>query len=638
MIKRKDYNALIDRVKEFARQNPAGYKQRVFHLGILGYCYIFLILILLMASISVIAWLIFHNRRGNSALVKLLVVLVILAGLILKSLRVKIEKPTGYLLNKEKVPKLFEVIADICAKQNSFMPDVVLLSNDFNAFISQVPRLGIFGWYKNYLVLGLPYMLASEPNQFKAVLAHEFGHFSGAHGRSSVWTYRIRSCWYNIMANFEQQRAGNFLFGWFFDWYVPYFNAYSSVLAREHEYEADCYANAYAGTKANAEELVNGLIRQVASGPYWESVWNRVKEEPVPPKDVFSNAAEFLKNPVSEEQYIDELQKALKIRTQNTDTHPCLRERLSALGYKIEQDRIVDGQGNLLTCQKYIAVDAARELLDERTISDSLRQFDADWYKDIEGEWKKRFTEVQKMKKELSALIEKSKTTALSEAEFVDRAYLIDQTESRQEALKVIDELLQRYPDNALANYRMGELLIEKGSDKGVEHLKKAMQIDPSLSSASLEKITWYHESKGEYDHVERDLENFDCSAEKDQQDYLERNNIIEKDVFKPHGLAADIVADLCGQLKPFEKRLKEVYLVQKELKTYPQKPMYVLVFSSKVNGIHLSKESFNQKLLNELLQAVQLKVLAGTVFFMVGGQNFIRIAGKVNNSLVLKT
>jgi len=46
------------------------------------------------------------------------------------------------------------------------------------------------------------------------------------------------------------------------------------------------------------------------------------------------------------------------------------------------------------------------------------------------------------------------------------------------------------------ANYRMGELLIEKGSDKGVEHLKKAMQVDPSLSSSSLEKICWYHESK----------------------------------------------------------------------------------------------------------------------------------------------
>ena len=89
----------------------------------------------------------------------------------------------------------------------------VLLTHDFNAAIAQVPRLGLFGFHKNYLILGLPLMMALSLDQFRAVLAHEFGHLSGAHGRFGSWIYRIRRSWYQLMANLEhQQHWGAFIF------------------------------------------------------------------------------------------------------------------------------------------------------------------------------------------------------------------------------------------------------------------------------------------------------------------------------------------------------------------------------------------------------------------------------------------
>ena len=45
----------------------------------------------------------------------------------------------------------------------------------------------MFGWYRNYLLIGLPLAKALTVEQFKAVLAHEFGHLAKGHGAMSNW-------------------------------------------------------------------------------------------------------------------------------------------------------------------------------------------------------------------------------------------------------------------------------------------------------------------------------------------------------------------------------------------------------------------------------------------------------------------
>lgn len=109
----------------------------------------------------------------------------------------------------------------------------MLLSDDFNAAVTQVPRLGIFGWPRNYLLLGLPLMKVLSREQFKAVLAHEYGHLAGGHARLSNWIYRQRQRWGKLLnALSEYQGYGSFLFLPFLRWYTPYFNAFSFPLAR----------------------------------------------------------------------------------------------------------------------------------------------------------------------------------------------------------------------------------------------------------------------------------------------------------------------------------------------------------------------------------------------------------------------
>jgi Zn-dependent protease with chaperone function len=65
-------------------------------------------------------------------------------------------------------------------------------------------------------------MDALPEDEFHAVLAHEFAHFSRAHGRTGNWLYRMRRSWENVAASLAGQE-GLFVrpFGLFFNWFLP---------------------------------------------------------------------------------------------------------------------------------------------------------------------------------------------------------------------------------------------------------------------------------------------------------------------------------------------------------------------------------------------------------------------------------
>ena len=81
--------------------------------------------------------------------------------------------------------------------------DHVLITDELNAAILQLPSLGIFGWHRNYLMIDLPLMKSLTREQFKAVLAHELSHLAKGHGIESHSIYRQRLRWSRLVAVLE---------------------------------------------------------------------------------------------------------------------------------------------------------------------------------------------------------------------------------------------------------------------------------------------------------------------------------------------------------------------------------------------------------------------------------------------------
>ena len=78
--------------------------------------------------------------------------------------------PEGLRIRRADAPELFKLIEKVRKRCGAPRPDVVLIDGELNAAIVQQPRLGLLGWHRNYLILGLPLLMGLDVKQVAAVI------------------------------------------------------------------------------------------------------------------------------------------------------------------------------------------------------------------------------------------------------------------------------------------------------------------------------------------------------------------------------------------------------------------------------------------------------------------------------------
>jgi Zn-dependent protease with chaperone function len=329
-----DFDALITKMERIARERPDSYGRRVFWLAGLGYAYL-LLLVIVLAALTVAAG--FSIERIGFLGIKLTIVVGVLWLTVARSLWVRSAAPGGVSVTRADAPQLFRLLDALRVRLKSAAIHAVLITPAFNAGISQVPRLGIFGWHRNYLTLGLPLMKALTVEQFKSVLAHEAGHLSQGHARASNWIYRLRIIWAQMEENFDHHpRWGSGVIRAFFRWYIPYFNAVSFPFARANEYQADAAAVLVTSKQRTAQALTSvHVIGTYLRQRYWPAALAAIREAPQAAAPFRGFVAQAVREtPESELQAW--LTAALTQSTSNQDTHPSLTDRLKAIGSSAE--------------------------------------------------------------------------------------------------------------------------------------------------------------------------------------------------------------------------------------------------------------------------------------------------------------
>ncbi len=113
---------------------------------------------------------------------------------------------SGYIeILEADEPRLFGFLRALCEETGAAMPHRVYLCADVNAgvfFDSSV--LSIFWPVKKNLLIGLGLVNSLNYSEFKAVLAHEFGHFSQRTMRLSNYVYLVHSVLHNMVHGRDQ--------------------------------------------------------------------------------------------------------------------------------------------------------------------------------------------------------------------------------------------------------------------------------------------------------------------------------------------------------------------------------------------------------------------------------------------------
>ena len=235
----------------------------------------------------------------------------------------------GVRLTREGQPRLLAVIDEEAAAAGERTPDEVYATFEVNAGVLELGR------HRRVMVVGLPLLHLISERGLRAVLAHEFGHYTGGDTRLGPWIYRTRDA---IVRTIEQLSDADGDESWSqravrapFIWYGNAFLRITNAISRRQEFAADARAAHRAGRDVHVETL----RRLEAYGPAFDSYWaNEVtpllSSGRRPP--IGEGFSAFIRAESVDRAASEYLQRELaEGRTNPYDSHPSLSERVAAL-------------------------------------------------------------------------------------------------------------------------------------------------------------------------------------------------------------------------------------------------------------------------------------------------------------------
>ena len=598
-MKQEEFDTLVKNLEEYAQRSPRNYKLRVVLLGILGYAYIFMILAVALALLALMILTVIHTRRINNSMMKFILLLLVVVCVIFSSLWVHIPPPQGLVLKRKKVPQLFKMLDELTKALKAPKFHHVILTGNFNAGVIQIPRLGLLGWHQNYLIIGLSLMQGLSPKQFEAVLAHEFGHLSGKHNLFSGWIYRQRNTWIQLLEKLgkSQNQAADIVFTKFLNWYAPFFEAYSFVFARATEYEADSSAVNLLGSQTVAETLISVSVKGQLSESVWSEIYQQADEKPKPLSNPYQKLAKALSTDLETEKAEKFLQIELAIPTDNTDTHPCMKDRLKAIGYTSYENPTLPSSLKETAAEKFFG----------SSLSMLTNELNQEWQTSVNYKWQERYNHVQNGRSSLQKFAKKASKSSLTIEEYWEQAKLTAEFEGNEAAIPFLKALLKLEEDHVSANALLGKILINSNQEEGIQYLEKVMAKQPKSFITGCQLIYNFLQSQG---------------REKEANQYLQRakhhngllalaqqerfSSITKNDKFVEHDLPLEFIESLQKQIADFGD-IRKAYLVKRVVQYFPEEmPAYVLAVSPYYSFLEYSQDGKEGKILTYLTQEIK--------------------------------
>lgn len=492
-MKQEKFDALVRRLEIAAARSPAWFRVRTAFWVLVGYLGIGLALMLvLVAAGGMLLMAVFGDDASLFFLWLGLAVLVFGLFLVGRVVWTFGKPPESVPVTPTEAPVLFSMLADLARQSDAPMFDEVQVTEEMNASVCEVPRFGILGWRRRYLLIGLPLLSALTLDECRAVLAHEYGHLSPQHRRFSGMIYRLRRSWERIFQQMELMSAGLLMRGLlgFVRWFWPRFNAHAFVLSRTCEYEADAAAARHVNAKAISLALARfRAVNQVLEEDFWEPLWRSASTLPEPPADALTQIPATIAGGLGGSRARKAFDEARRMQTTNADTHPSLRDRLTRLSTWPLVETLCETlpmPAETLTAAHSLLGPALPVLW----IAVGQR-----WAGEVKKAWQARHARARLLR----PVIDSGHAGTLPERceEWWQYVRAVSEVEGDAAAQPLLSRLLNHYPDHGVARLEQARLLLKMDDPAGLDHLALALRADRSLYEAAAEITHDYYWRQG---------------------------------------------------------------------------------------------------------------------------------------------
>lgn len=300
----------------------SGYKTLI-NIG--GFYYYISLPVVLVLVIALTLGIIYLFLIVGTIPIKLTIILVIAAGAtiygMIRSLLVKVNyTDPGRKLKSEEAPGLYSLTTEVAQLMGTRPIDEIRITplNDLAVYEKGTWREKMNDKGKRILILGTSVLNDFKKEDFKAVLAHEYGHFAHrdtAGGEVALRVQNDMTKYFIALYNAEQNTVWNVAFH-FLRLYNFIFRRISHGATRLQEVLADKVAAETFGPRSFSNGLTHVIRREIEFNKYA----NVEIEEAVKLKRPLNNLYEL--KVTHDDQIEDELNKALNAKTTEDDTHP----------------------------------------------------------------------------------------------------------------------------------------------------------------------------------------------------------------------------------------------------------------------------------------------------------------------------
>ncbi|HEV8692094.1 MAG TPA: hypothetical protein VGQ91_17450, partial [Ideonella sp.] len=260
-----------------------------------------------------------------------------------RALRLRAQPPPGVPVGSQQAREVHAMIEKARAALQAAPIDELRLDASLEVRLFPQPRLGLLGWPRQVLVIGLPLMMALPTEPLAALVLHALVPLrSESDGRQAwkdpaAWVERHRRSWAALAAAWVPSR----LLPWwqdavlapFMNRFLRRFEARAVVLGHEEAAIADRLVLAQAGANALATALMGPAVQQhFLDEVFWPQRWAGSRETHLPNVLPLRELRALIGASLRHPQAKGWLHDALSAAPARGDLRAALRDRLALTG------------------------------------------------------------------------------------------------------------------------------------------------------------------------------------------------------------------------------------------------------------------------------------------------------------------
>jgi len=512
---------LAAEAQRIANADPIAYERKVRQFVNLGYAFMVVSFLVCVGLIVLAVFLL--SLSVNRISIGCGVVAISLSFGWIKPFLSRKDRIDGVQLSSAQRQGLTKHLERLTAAMDAPKIDKVYYDHELNAYAVLVPKF-LMPWRKLHIVtVGLPLLLSMDEECVVALLAHELAHHSRKH---TAFGQRVGALlnWWQRFGSESRMPIVQLATYKFYCWYYPRLKYFSAPLERMNEFEADRLAKEQAGSDACARLLVSLRICQTLRwNPHNAEINRWIAEHG---NGRFPFYRDYLERGfATEPEPASLLTAALRIDTMPEDSHPCLRERLSALGVVIapdDTDGITEWASKVMEIPKPSSAETMFGASYERIIDEAQAHVQISIERQVPSLLQKRDS-YRNVLRQLESVMS---VRELNESE--TRRYIITHAEVHgyDETFEIARTASERFPNSPAIALTIGHLLYGSRPADAKKHLEIALNGVEQRESA-LALLARIHRDEGDASAARDALFEAKASAVLKSQvdaDFLNRN------------------------------------------------------------------------------------------------------------------